>query len=72
MHPIVSEQIARSRLEELRREAAIARRTSPARPGRPASGVHRVRLGLATAALALARSLDRDGRVVPAVVRTPR
>ncbi|MBW3561027.1 MAG: hypothetical protein KY437_00860 [Actinobacteria bacterium] len=62
MHPIVSEQIARERLQELHREAAIARRIAAVRntPG--------PRLALAAAALRLARALDRDGRVVPAVV----
>lgn len=62
MHPIVSEQIARSRVEELHRKAAIARRAAAARP------IPGPRLALAAAALRLARALDRDGRVVPAVV----
>lgn len=64
MHPIVSEQIARSRLEELHRNAAAVRRgAAVARPGVP------WRIALATAALRLARALDREGRVVPAAAR---
>lgn len=62
MHPIVSEQIARIRLEELHRQAAAVRRSATA-PSIPSP-----RLVLAAAALRLARALDRDGRVVPAVV----
>lgn len=78
MHPIIAEQIARGRLEDYHREAAIARRArlarrmSSTRPARPGSQVRRLRLGLAAAALGLARRLDRDGRVVPAAVRAPR
>lgn len=64
MHPIVSEQIARSRMQELHRDAAAARR---------GAGVARDRgswrITLAAAALRLARALDRDGRVVPAATR---
>lgn len=64
MHPIVSEQIARSRMQELHRVAAAARRgAGAARPVEP------WRITLAAAALRLARALDREGRVVPAAAR---
>lgn len=62
MHPIVSQQIAKSRVEDLHRQAAVARRAAPARSRQ------RLRLVLASAALGVARALDREGRVVPAVV----
>lgn len=65
MHPIVSEQIARSRMQELHRDAAAARRLARVvRAGEP------WRIAVATAALRLARALDREGRVVPAAART--
>ena len=62
MHPIISEQIARSRVQEMHRQAAIARRSTALRTPKTA------RLALAAAALRLAQALDREGRVVPAVV----
>lgn len=67
MHPIVSEQIARSRMQELHRQAEVARRLRAAR--RPRYGV---RVALASAALRLARALDREGRVVPTPARAIR
>lgn len=65
MHPIVSEQIARSRMEELHRQAAVARRYELASRTSSAASP---RLALASASLRLARALDRDGRVVPAAI----
>jgi hypothetical protein len=64
MHPIVTEQIARSRAQELYRQAELARRVP-----RPVPRRHALRLVAASGALRLARTLDRDERVVPAVVR---
>lgn len=65
MHPIVSEQIARSRGEEFRHRAAHHRQVALVR--RPSPGRTDVRLALAGLALQFARALDPDGRVVPSL-----
>lgn len=62
MHPILSHDIARLRMEELHRQAAIARQQMLVAAGRPRRSW---RLALASQALRLAHALDRDGRVVP-------
>lgn len=55
MHPIVAEQIARSRMEQFHREAAVVRRSATAGAMRPPA---RWRLALAASARAIASRLD--------------
>ncbi len=62
MHPMLVEQMARLRMEQLHREAEARRRLRAA----PGYAGRSVRLLLAAHALRLARALDRDARVVPA------
>lgn len=65
MHPIVLEQLAHSRSEELRSRAERRRHRTLVRRAVPARGPGGARLALAHVALHLARALDPDGRVVP-------
>lgn len=64
MHPIVAEQIAWSRGEELRRRAARQRQVALMRRASPARHTEHVRRALAGVALQVARALDPDGRPV--------
>lgn len=67
MHPIVSEQIALTHAEELRRQAEHHRQVGLARRASPARRTDDMRVVLAGVALRFARALDREGRVVPTV-----
>lgn len=67
MHPIISEQIAWSRGAELRRRAQHHRDVARMRRTSQGSRTSDLRLALAGIAFRLARTLDRDGRVVPSL-----
>lgn len=61
MHPIVSHAHAWTRMEDLHREAELARRARAV----PTDDGRSLRLALARRALRIAERLDRDHRIVP-------